>query len=194
MEYRDLPVFLFKTTDEWRSWLELHHQSDAGVWLRFAKKNAPLQSINYDQALEEALCFGWIDSLLQKYDEQSYLQKFSPRKLNSIWSKKNTEHIERLIELKKMHPAGVAIVEVAKQSGRWQTAYDKPADMKVPADFLAELEKKPKAKAFFETLNKANTYAITWRLQTASKPETRQKRFQKLIEMMENGQPLHDFK
>jgi uncharacterized protein YdeI (YjbR/CyaY-like superfamily) len=191
MEYKNLPVLLFKTPEKWRLWLELHHHSKAGVWLQFAKKNAPLQSINYDQALEEALCFGWIDSLLQKYDDQSYVQKFSPRKSNSIWSKKNTEHIEQLIKLKKMHPAGLAVVEAAKQSGRWQIAYDKPADMKVPADFLAELEKKPKAKAFFETLNKANTYAIAWRLHTASKPETRQKRFQKLIEMMEKGQSLH---
>jgi uncharacterized protein YdeI (YjbR/CyaY-like superfamily) len=191
MEYRNLPVLLFKTPDEWRSWLEANHQSETGVWLQFAKKNAPLQSINYDQALEEALCFGWIDSLLQKYDDQSYLQKFSPRKPNSIWSKKNTEHIEQLVERKKMHPAGLAMVEAAKQSGRWQTAYDKPADMKVPTDFLVALEKKPKAKAFFETLNKANTYAIAWRLQTAQKPETRQKRLQKLIEMMENGQSLH---
>jgi uncharacterized protein YdeI (YjbR/CyaY-like superfamily) len=191
MEYRDLPVLLFETPEEWRRWLEAHYQSQTGVWLQFAKKNAPLQSINYDQALEEALCFGWIDSLLQRYDEQSYLQKFSPRKPNSVWSKKNTEHIEELIKLKKMHPAGLALVEAARHSGRWQTAYDKPADMKVPADFLAELEKKPKAKAFFKTLNKANTYAIAWRLQTAKKPETRLKRFQKLIVMMENGEAIH---
>ncbi len=189
--YRDAPMFLFKTPSDWRDWLSKNYHTSTGVWLRFAKKNADLNSISYDQALEEALCFGWIDSLLQKYDEKSYLQKFSPRKSRSVWSKRNTEIIERLSKVGKMHAAGLAVVEAAKQNGQWQTAYDKPSEMKVPADFLKELEKNPTAKAFFETLNKANTYAIAWRLHTAKKPETRTKRMHALLEMLTKGEKIH---
>src|SRR6185369_11298873 len=139
-------------------------------WLKFFKKNSGVQSINYDQALDVALCYGWIDSQLKSFDEKAYLQKFTPRRSKSIWSKRNVEYIERLMKAGRMKPAGIKQYEEAKADGRLEAAYDKPSEMKMPEDFLAELAKNKKANAFFQTLNKANTYAIAWRLQTAKKP------------------------
>lgn len=186
---KELPIKLFATTEEWRKWLQTNHAS-AGIWMRFYKKGKG-ESINYAQALDEALCFGWIDSQVQKYDDDSYLQKFTPRRPKSIWSKRNIDYVKRLINEGRMTPMGLKEAEAAKADGRWDQAYDSPANMEVSADFLKELEARPKAKAFFESLNKTNTYAIAWRLQTAKTEVTRKRRMQAMIAMLEEGKKLH---
>ena len=181
----------FKTSKEWRSWLTKHHATPEGIWLRFFKKASGVKSITYAEALDEALCFGWIDGQLKKYDAESWLQKFTPRRKKSVWSKRNRDDVARLIEERRMTAAGLKEVEMAKADGRWEGAYDSPKNMQVPADFLRELKKDKKAFAFFQTLNKANTYAVAWRLQTASKPETREKRMQAILQMFGQGKKLH---
>jgi uncharacterized protein YdeI (YjbR/CyaY-like superfamily) len=185
------PILFFELPGEWRDWLEANHKLTTGVWLRFYRKETGKTSLNHATALDEALCYGWIDGQAKKLDEQSYLQKFTPRRPRSIWSKRNIEHIERLIREGKMQPAGMKEVEEAKGDGRWSRAYDSPGTMSMPEDFMEELAKDKKALAFFSTLNKTNTYAIAWRLQTAKKPETREKRKKALLEMLSRGEKLH---
>lgn len=187
----EYPELFFETPAEWRDWLGLNHSIEKGVWLRFYKKESGIASLNYAGALDEALCFGWIDGQSKSIDESSYLQKFTPRRARSIWSKRNIEHIARLIQEGKMKPSGLKEAEAAKTDGRWQKAYDSPSNMMVPEDFLRRLSKDKKAFAFFETLNKTNTYAIAWRLQTAKKPETREKRIKTIIEMLSRGEKFH---
>ena len=187
----DLPVIFFESGQEWRKWLEQNHKDVKGVWLRFYKKGTGKPSLNHDTALNEALCYGWIDGQAKAYDTESYLQKFTPRRPRSIWSKINIEHVARLEKEGKMQPAGWKEVEAAKADGRWAQAYDSPANMVIPEDFLSELSKDKKALAFFETLNKTNTYAICWRLQTAKRPETREKRKKLIIEMLARGEKFH---
>jgi uncharacterized protein YdeI (YjbR/CyaY-like superfamily) len=187
----DFPIIFFESQDEWRSWLEKNHNVDRGVWLRFYKKGSGITSLNYAQALDEALCYGWIDGQSKTSDEKSYLQKFTRRRTRSIWSKRNIEHITRLAEEGKMKPSGLKAAEAAKADGRWDMAYDSPGNMSIPEDFLLELSKDNKAFAFFETLNKANTYAISWRLQTAKKPETREKRMKIILGMLSRGEKFH---
>ncbi len=185
----DMPIELFTTVEQWRSWLMAHHE-DRGVWLRFYKKGQG-ESINHDTALDEALCFGWIDSQTASYDASSYLQKFTPRRPKSIWSKRNIEHIERLTTEGRMTPQGQAEVEAAKADGRWQQAYDSPANMEIPQDFLDKLAQTPEARAFFETLNKTNRYSIAWRLQTAKTAVTRERRMNAIITMLTNHEKFH---
>jgi uncharacterized protein YdeI (YjbR/CyaY-like superfamily) len=141
--------------------------------------------------LDEALCYGWIDGQLNKHDDISWLHKFIPRGAKSIWSKRNTDHTERLIMLGKMKPSGLHEIEKAKADGRWAKAYDSPAEMKASDDFITALSKNKKAKTFFESLNRANKYAIAWRLQTAKKPETREKRMKTILEMLAKGEKFH---
>lgn len=187
----DYEIIAYKTAAEWREWLTNHHADTNGVWMRIYKKASGVTSVTYAEALDEALCFGWIDGQIKKYDELSYIQKFTPRRKKSLWSKRNIEYIARLTEAGLMMPSGIAEVEAAKQDGRWKAAYDKPSEMVIPDDFLQALEHKPKAKELFETLNKTNRYAIAWRLQTAKTPETRRRRMDKIITTLEAGQPLH---
>jgi uncharacterized protein YdeI (YjbR/CyaY-like superfamily) len=149
------------------------------------------KTVTYAEALEEAFCYGWIDGQANKYDADSYIQKFTPRRPKSIWSKRNTQIAERLIKQGRMKKAGMEQVELAKGDGRWQQAYDSPKNMKVPDDFLQELSKNKKAKTFFDGLNKTNLYAIAWRLQTAKKPETREKRLKEILAMMSEGKKFH---
>ncbi len=186
-----LQIVFFGSADEWRHWLAQNHAVSNGVWIRFSKKGSGTPSPTHGEALDEALCYGWIDGQLKKGDEESYLQKFTPRRTRSIWSKRNIEHVARLQKAGRMKPAGLKEVEAAKIDGRWEKAYDSPANMEMPDDFLQELSKDKKAQAFFETLNKTNTYAIAWRLQTAKKPETREKRMKKILEMLSKGEKLH---
>jgi len=181
----------FPTTDKWHSWLLKNHKLHEGIWLRIYKKDSNTKSITYDEALEEALCFGWIDGLKKTYDEKSWIQKFTPRRAKSLWSKRNREKAERLIKENRMQPSGLKEIETAKEDGRWERAYDSPKNMEVPDDFLKELKKNKKAFEFFKTLNKANLFAIAWRLQTAKKPETRAKRMKTLLEMMKENNKLH---
>src|SRR5579871_2716064 len=187
----ELEIISFKTPKEMEKWLAKNHAVSKGIWLRLFKKGSEQKSITYDEALDEMLCYGWIDVQVKKYDEQSWIRKFCPRTTKSIWSKRNIAHTERLTKLGKMKASGLAEIEKAKADGRWEKAYDAPSDMKAPDDFLKALSKNKKAKAFFESLNKANKYAIGWRLQTAKKPETREKRMKIILEMMKKGEKFH---
>ncbi len=187
----ELSVKSFKGQEDWADWLDKNHAKSTGVWLRIAKKTANTRSVSYDEALQVALSYGWIDGQKKSYDESAWLQKFTPRGPKSIWSKVNREKAEALIRNGQMKPAGLAAVERAKQDGRWEAAYDSPRRAAVPSDFQAELDRHAKAKAFFATLNSANRYAILWRIQTAKKAETRAKRIEQFIQMLERGEKLH---
>jgi uncharacterized protein YdeI (YjbR/CyaY-like superfamily) len=188
----DTLIKSFSSSKQWNEWLVMNYAtSNNGIWLRIFKKDSYEATVTYDEALDEALCFGWIDGQKKTYDEKSWLQKFTPRRSKSIWSKRNKTRVAQLIEEKRMQPSGLKEIETAKKDGRWDKAYDSPSQMEIPADFLAILEKDQQAYEFFKTLNKANTYAIAWRLQTAKKPKTREKRMQILLKMMKNRQKLH---
>jgi uncharacterized protein YdeI (YjbR/CyaY-like superfamily) len=187
----ELPIIAFETQAAFRTWLMDHQQQLECIWIRFFKKNSGVKTITYDQALDEALCFGWIDSQVKKYDEQSYIQKFTPRRPKGLWSKRNIEHIGRLTKAGLMQPAGLKEVEAAKADGRWQQAYDPPSQMQIPEEFLKELAKNPQAETFFQTLNKTNRYSIAWKLQTAKKPETRTKRIETIVNMLAKGEKLY---
>ena len=191
MNETDLPIIAFKSSKEWASWLAQNHTKSSGLWLRLFKKASGVASVTYAEALDEALCYGWIDGQLDKYDEKSWLRKFTPRRPKSVWSKRNIAHIDRLTRAGKMKSAGRKEVEAAKADGRWKRAYDSPSAMQIPADFLKALSQDKKAKAFFATLNKANTYAIAWRLQTAKRPETRAKRLQAILAKLKKGEKFH---
>jgi uncharacterized protein YdeI (YjbR/CyaY-like superfamily) len=168
----------FASPAAWRRWLARHHASSSGLWLRFFKKATGRQVLDHAGALEEALCWGWIDGQARPYDESSWLQRYSPRRPRSKWSKRNCEIAERLVRDGRMQPGGQAQLTAAKADGRWDAAYDSPANAVVPT-------------AFFNTLNRTNRFAIAYRLQTAVKPETRQRRFAQLVEMIKARQRLH---
>jgi uncharacterized protein YdeI (YjbR/CyaY-like superfamily) len=187
----DLPVQLFSNQAKWRAWLEANHTQGQGVWLKIAKKDSGEKSVSYGEAVEEALCFGWIDGMVRKYDERFYIQKFTPRRKGSVWSKINVDKVQRLIENGKIHAAGLAAIEQAKTNGRWAAAYDSPTNSVPSTEFQAALDKHPKAKQFYGTLTKANKYAMNWQIQTAKKLETKQMRIEKFIAMLERGEKLH---
>ena len=187
----ELPILLFETQDAWASWLEEHQAEAPGIWLRLAKKATGIASIDYSQALEVALCYGWIDGQKKGYDESSWLQKFTPRGAKSIWSKINREKAQQLIESGRMKPAGMAAIESAQRDGRWDAAYDSQRVAAVPDDLQVALDGNPAARAFFATLNSRNRYAILFRIQTAKKPETRARRIQEFIAMLERHEKLH---
>jgi uncharacterized protein YdeI (YjbR/CyaY-like superfamily) len=187
----ELPVRLFKSADAWETWLETNHAKSPGLWLRIGKAASGVQSVSYPEALDVALCYGWIDGQKKSYDETTWLQKFTPRGPRSIWSKINRQKVRALTESGRMQPAGVAAVERAKANGQWDAAYDSHRTAAVPPDLQKALDASPKAKAFFATLNSANRYAILWRVQTAKKAETRARRIEQFIEMLETGKKLH---
>ena len=187
----ELPTLPFTNKNKWAEWLARQHDKSVGVWLKLAKKQSGIPSVTYDEALDVALCYGWIDGQKKGFDEQYWLQKFTPRGPKSIWSKINTEKAERLIASGEMKPAGLKAIELAKQDGRWEAAYSSQRNISVPEDFHAALDKNKKAKAFFATLNSANRYAVLFRIQTAKRAETRAKRIQELIEMLEMGEKFH---
>jgi uncharacterized protein YdeI (YjbR/CyaY-like superfamily) len=184
-------ILRFRSSPEFRKWLGANHLQSDGIWLRIFKKNSGEPSVTYAEALDEALCFGWIDGQKQRHDDASWLQRFTRRRSKSGWSKINTQHAERLIKAGRIKPAGRLEIEAAKKDGRWTAAYDSPSKAAVPDDFLAALGRDKKAKAFFESLNKANRYAITYRLQTAKKPETRQRRMDAILAMLGRGEAFH---
>ncbi len=181
----------FATAKAWQTWLAKNHETSNGVWLMLAKKHAGKPTVNYAEALDAALCYGWIDGQKKPYDEQYWLQKFTPRKAKSIWSKRNIEHTQRLIKEGSMQPAGLKAIEAAKANGNWKAAYDAQSQMTIPGDFLKALYKNKKATAFFKTLNRTNLFSIAFRLQTAKKEETKQKRTTKIIEMLEREEEFH---
>jgi uncharacterized protein YdeI (YjbR/CyaY-like superfamily) len=186
-----LKTVTFKSSLEFRSWLEKNHADSDGLWLRIFKKDSARKSITYAGALDQALCYGWIDGQKQPCDKRSWLQKFIPRRVKSGWSKINTQHVERLVRARQMARPGLEAVEAAKADGRWQAAYDSPRNAAPPEDFLKALSEHRRAKAFFETLNRANVYAIVYRLQTAKKPETREKRLKLILKMLSRGEKFH---
>lgn len=184
-------ILLFPRREAWLAWLEANHGTAAGVWLRLAKKESALQSLTYAEALEEALCYGWIDAQKKPESQQAWLQRFTPRRPKSIWSKVNREKAVALIEAGRMQPAGLDQVERARKDGRWEAAYDSPSKAEVPADLEAALARNARAEAFFATLDRANRYAILWRIQTAKKAETRARRIGEFIEMLQKHEKLH---
>lgn len=187
----DIPVKAFKSQKDWTAWLDKNHATSSGIWLRLAKKRSELKSVTYAEALEVALCYGWIDGQKNGWDESSWLQKFSPRGPRSIWSKINRAKAEELIESGRMKPAGLAAIDQARKTGQWDAAYDSHRTAAVPDDFQSELDKNPKAQAFFNTLDGGNRYAILFRLQTAKKAETRARRVEQFIRMLEKHEKIH---
>jgi len=190
-EKTGLQIVSFNSKEAFESWLEQNHSQTTGIWLRFYKKKSGIPSIVYKEALDIALCYGWIDSQLDKANENSYLQKFTPRRAKSLWSKRNIEHIKRLEQEGRMRPPGIQEVERAKNNGNWEKAYDSPGNMEIPDDLLQELSKDKKAVAFFESLDKTNRYSIGWRIQTAKTEEIRSKRINEILKMMKNGEKFH---
>ena len=191
MKPTDLPTLPFENKKKWADWLAKQHDKSAGVWLKLAKKDSGISSVTYEEALDVALCYGWIDGQKKGFDDKYWLQKFTPRGPRSIWSKINTEKVERLIASGEMKPAGLNAMEAAKQDGRWEAAYASQKNISVPEDFQAALDNNKKAKAFFTTLNSVNRYAILFRIQTAKKPETRAKRIQQFVEMLERNEKIY---
>jgi uncharacterized protein YdeI (YjbR/CyaY-like superfamily) len=191
MKTTELPVLPFESKKKWADWLAKQYEKSAGVWLKLAKKDAGIPSVTYEEALDVALCYGWIDGQKKGLDDQYWLQKFTPRGPKSIWSKINTEKAERLIASGEMKPAGRRAVEAAKQDGRWQEAYSSQKNISVPEDFQAALNRNKKARSFFAVLNGANRYAILFRITTAKKAETRARRIQQFVQMLERGEKLY---
>jgi len=188
---KKMDTLAFPTEKDFRKWLAKNHATSEGIWLRIYKKGSDVETVTYAEALDEALCFGWIDGQRKPMDEDSWLQKFTPRRPRSGWSRVNTEHVERLIKEKKMTAAGMKQVEAAKADGRWDAAYESFSRSTLPDEFMAALAKNKKAKVFFESLNKTNRYAISHRLQTAKREETRQKRIKDIVAMLARGEKFH---
>ena len=191
MKSTDLPILPFASKKKWADWLARQHDKSAGVWLKLAKKGSEIPSVMYDEAVEVALCYGWIDGQKKGFDDKYWLQKFTPRGARSIWSKINTQKAEKLIKSGEMKPAGLQAIEAAKQDGRWDAAYESQKTISVPDDFQAALDKNPKAKAFFVTLNSVNRYAVLFRIHNVKSAETRTKRIQQFVGMLEKGEKLH---
>jgi uncharacterized protein YdeI (YjbR/CyaY-like superfamily) len=190
-ELNTIPIMEFKTAKAFETWLMKNYDNSNGIWLKIFKKDSEKKTISYADALDVALCFGWIDGQKKAHDEQAWLQKFCPRRAKSIWSKVNVGHVERLINEGKMRPAGLEAVEKAKVGGSWERAYAPPSKMTIPEDFLKELSKNKKAQGIFKGLNKTNLFSIGFRIQTAKKQETREKRIKEIIEMLAKGEKFH---
>jgi uncharacterized protein YdeI (YjbR/CyaY-like superfamily) len=180
----NLPILQLPDQRAWEQWLDANHGTSTGAWLKTAKKSASERTVTHPEALESAICFGWIDGQRVPYDESFFLQRFTPRKTRSNWSQINRDKAEQLIAHERMRPAGLAQVEAAKRDGRWDTAYEPQSRATVPEDFQQALDRNPEAKAFFETLRGQNRYAFLYRLQNAKRPETRQKRIAIFVEML----------
>lgn len=188
----DLPELLFADSGEWRRWLSDHHAGSSGVWLVLDKKGTSgPTTITYDEALDEAICFGWIDGQLGRRDAVTFRRRFAPRRARSPWSQRNVAIAERLIAAGRMHRSGDDEVRKAKEEGRWEAAYVGQASMGVPEDLLAALDASPSAKATFETLSGANRYSILYRIEDAKKPETRSRRISQFVEMLARGETIH---
>ncbi|HNF95493.1 MAG TPA: YdeI/OmpD-associated family protein [Anaerolineales bacterium] len=184
----ELPILPFESKKKFAEWLAKNHDKSAGLWLKIAKKAAGISTVTYAEALDVALCYGWIDGQKGSFDEQYFLQKFTPRRAKSIWSKINVEKVAGLIASGEMKPSGLKAVEAAKQDGRWDAAYSSQKNIVVPADFQSALEKNKKAKAFFETLTGAKRYSFLFQIETTKKAETREKRIGQFVQMLAKGE------
>jgi uncharacterized protein YdeI (YjbR/CyaY-like superfamily) len=185
------PVEPFADVEAFDRWLAAHHDSERVVWIRYAKKSTGIPSITWTEAVDVALCYGWIDGQSKSIDERSHVQRFTPRGPRSRWSKVNCERIPRLIAEGRMRPSGLAEVERARADGRWEAAYDSPRNAVVPEDLAAALDADPKARAFFERLDGANRYAVLYRVQEAKRPETRARRIATLVAVLGREEKLH---
>ena len=187
----ELETRAFASAAEWEAWLREHHDEPDGVWIKFARKGSGIPSVTQPEALETALRFGWIDGQARSLDERFYLQRFTPRRARSMWSKRNREIATALIAAGRMEPPGLREVERAKADGRWEAAYDAPSGATVPEDLQRELDANAQAAAFFATLDSRNRYAILHRIQTAKKPETRARRIATFVAMLAEGRTLY---
>ena len=187
----DLPLLDLPDRAAWEAWLEANSETAPGAWLRLARKKSQLQTVTYPEAVEVALCFGWIDGLKKSFDDDSSIQRFTPRRARSLWSKINREKAVALIESGQMRPGGLRAIEAARADGRWDAAYDPPSSGKLPEELERALEANPAAKAFFESLNSANRYAVIFRVQTSRKAETRARWVERLVAMLERGEKIH---
>ncbi|RDI12457.1 YdeI family protein [Comamonas sp. AG1104] len=190
----ELAPTLFKSAKAFEAWLKKNHATSEGLWLKIAKRGSNESSVTYPEAVEIALCWGWIDGQKKSFDDQHYLQRFTPRRARSVWSKINVEKVQALIEAGRMQAPGRAQVEAAKADGRWARAYDGARTSTVPEDLQAALEAEPAAKTFFASINASNRYAILWRIQTAARAETRARRIAQLVGMLARGETIHLFK
>ena len=186
-----LPILPFASQGDWETWLDEHHRTSKGLWLKIAKKGSGIDSVDYAEALDVALCHGWIDGQKGAFDDTFWLQKFTPRGPRSKWSKINVDKALALIDAKRMKPAGLAEIEKARSDGRWEQAYDSQSKATVPEDLQRELDKNPEAAKFFATLDSANRYAVLYRIHEAKKPETRARRIEKFIGMLNRQEKLH---
>jgi uncharacterized protein YdeI (YjbR/CyaY-like superfamily) len=187
----DLPVMPFESVAAWEAWLEANHADAPGVWLQIAKQASGIPTVTYSEALDAALCLGWIDGQKASYDEASFLQRFTPRRARGKWSKINVDRVARLIEAGRMRPAGLAHVDAAKADGRWEAAYGGSATMTVPEDLQTALDANPAARDFFATISRTNRYSVLYRVHDAMRPETRANRIAALVEMLAEGKTFH---
>ncbi len=187
----DLPIIPFTSHDGWEVWLEENHAFSEGLWIKFSKKGSGLETVSYAEAVEAALCYGWIDGQAKRFDDEYWLQRFTPRRPRSKWSKVNREKATKLIEAGKMKPAGLREVERARSDGRWDAAYDSPSKAAVPDDLQRKFDENPEAAAFFATLNGRNRYAILYQIQDAKRPETRARRIGKYVAMLNEGRKFY---
>lgn len=190
----ELAPTLFKSAKAFEAWLKKNHATSEGLWLKIAKRGSNEPSVTYPEAVEIALCWGWIDGQKKSLDDQHYLQRFTPRRARSVWSRINVNKVQALIEAGRMQAPGQAQIEAAKADGRWARAYDSARTSTVPEDLQAALEAEPAAKTFFASINASNRYAILWRIQTAARAETRARRIAQLVEMLARGETIHLFK
>ena len=190
-QHDGLPTLPFASAAAWEAWLEDHHAESKGVWIKMAKRDAGIESVRYPEVLDSALCFGWIDGRRDALDERYFLQRFTPRRPRSRWSRINRDKAERLIAEGRMRPAGLAEVEQARADGRWEAAYEGQRSITVPEDLQRELDARPDAKAFFAGLTSQNRYAILYRLQDAKRPETRARRLAQFVAMLEAGERIY---
>jgi len=187
-----LPELIVGNVAAWRTWLGANHERHRGVWLVLAKKGAhEPTALSYDQALEEALCHGWIDGQIRRRDERSYRQRFTPRRARSPWSKRNVGIVERLLDERRMRPAGLDAIARAKADGRWESAYAGQSSIEVPPDLAAALDAQPAANAMFEILTAQNRYAVLYRIHAAKRSDTRARRIEQFVAMLARGETLH---
>jgi uncharacterized protein YdeI (YjbR/CyaY-like superfamily) len=187
----DLAELLLQDAEAWRAWLYSHHAEHPGVWLVLHKKGGHTTALTYAQALDEALCFGWIDGQIGRRDDATYRQRFTPRRPGSLWSARNVEHVARLTRAGRMQPAGIAAVEAAKAQGRWQAAYRGQADIQIPPELAQALAANPGAAATFERMDAANRYSIVYRLNTVKRPATRSRKLAEYVDMLARGESIH---
>jgi uncharacterized protein YdeI (YjbR/CyaY-like superfamily) len=190
MQHDDLPIIPFPSPAAWEDWLEDHHKSSPGLWMKIAKKASGIETISYQDAVESALCFGWIDGQRQTFDDRWFLQRFTPRRSRSRWSQTNRDKVAKLIQERRMRPEGLAEIERAKTDGRWDDAYPGPSTIEVPDDLRQAFDAKPQAREAFAALNATSRYSILYRIHHTKEPTTRARRIEQFVEMLTSGDSI----